>query len=193
MSRKYYAVYTGRVDKPTIYSSWAQAHPRVIQCKNEYKEFKTRQDAINWLVGEMQATNIHDATEDGDMVRSSSSSPSPSKKKYYAVAYGRQTGVFHNWEDAKGATSGFTSACHESFRTEHEAKQFIEDWREACADVWRLEIRRGLNDGWKPEDLAVDISKIMAKEGVLVESACKKFEELDIAGKNGGIKSESLV
>lgn len=116
------------------------------------------------------------------MSQSSSSSPSRSKK-YYAVAYGRQTGVFHDWEGANGATSEFTSACHESFSTEHEARQFIEDWREAYADVWRLKIRRGLNEGWKPEDLAVDISNIMVKEGVLVESACKKFEELDIAGK----------
>lgn len=65
--------------------------------------------------------------------------------------------------DAKGAVEGITSACHQRFDTEEEAKKFIEDWKDAYAEIWRRAIRQGLDDGWKPKDMDVDIGKFLTK------------------------------
>ena len=53
-------------------------------------------------------------------------------KKYYAVAHGRQTGIFTHWfttntgeEGAHAATNGFPRARHASFATKAEAERFL--------------------------------------------------------------------
>jgi len=99
------------------------------------------------------------------------------------------------------AVTGFRSACHQKFDTGHEAKQFIEEWKDAYADIWRRAIRRALDEGWKPEDLKVDIRKILDRvedkrvkdEGE--ESICSQLEdlELDKKGRDSGVKSRSLI
>lgn len=55
-----------------------------------------------------------------------------------------------------------TTACFEGFRTEEEASDFIEDWKDAYADVWRREIRRGLDNGWRPRDMAFEIEAVLS-------------------------------
>ncbi len=44
---------------------------------------------------------------------------------YYAVAVGREVGVFPSWEDAKRQVSGFPGAKHKKFRTKVEAERFL--------------------------------------------------------------------
>ena len=55
----------------------------------------------------------------------------PPKKKYYAVANGRKTGIFTHWfttttgeEGAHAATDGYPRARHASFATRAEAERF---------------------------------------------------------------------
>lgn len=57
--------------------------------------------------------------------------------------------------NAKKSING-TNACQERFRTQQEAEQFIEAWKDAYADVWRREIRQALDKGWKPKDMKFD-------------------------------------
>ncbi|KAJ5471819.1 hypothetical protein N7539_008762 [Penicillium diatomitis] len=158
-SDKFYAVYKGRVDKPTIYSSWSQAHPRVIECEGaEHKKWDTLEDARKGMKDR--------GFEDVDIfVKKSAETKIASlrKDKYYAVAGGKTTRVFTSWEDAKEAING-TTACQECFSTKQEAEEFIENWKDAYADVCRRAIRQGLNEGWKARDMSLNIGSILLRE-----------------------------
>ncbi|KAF4894954.1 hypothetical protein CGCFRS4_v006236 [Colletotrichum fructicola] len=47
---EFYAVYAGRVDEPTIYSSWADAHPRVTGYSAAvFKSFSSLQKALDYM------------------------------------------------------------------------------------------------------------------------------------------------
>mmetsp|Transcript_29456 Transcript_29456/g.83078 ORF Transcript_29456/g.83078 Transcript_29456/m.83078 type:complete len:274 (-) Transcript_29456:155-976(-) len=45
--------------------------------------------------------------------------------KWYAVAKGRQTGVFKTWDECQKHVKGFSGASFKSFRSEAEARQFV--------------------------------------------------------------------
>ncbi|RJE27008.1 hypothetical protein PHISCL_00709 [Aspergillus sclerotialis] len=100
--------------------------------------------------------------------------------KYYAVAGGKTTRVFYSWKDAEESIKG-TSACHERFSTEQEAKQFIEDWKDAYADTWRRAIRQALDNGWRPKDMELDIEPFLVRDNCNKENnELPKLEQLDI-------------
>ncbi len=44
------------------------------------------------------------------------------KPKFYVVWHGRQTGIFHTWDECAAQVSGFTDAKYKSFDTHHEAQ-----------------------------------------------------------------------
>ncbi|KAB8199471.1 zinc-binding domain-containing protein [Aspergillus parasiticus] len=99
--------------------------------------------------------------------------------KFYAVAGGRTTEVFTDWENAKRSIDG-THACHQRFRTQQEAEQFIETWKDAYADVWRREIRQGLDKGWKPKDMEFDAGLLLDRgnnNGTTKEDTEEKNEQ----------------
>ena len=50
--------------------------------------------------------------------------------------------------------------CHKHFRTELQAKAFIEDWKETFADVCRRSIKQKLDDGFRPNDMELSIKKM---------------------------------
>ncbi|KAL4762226.1 RNase H1/viroplasmin domain-containing protein [Aspergillus foveolatus] len=151
MSRKnYYAIYKGRVDRPTIVSSWAQAHPRVEEFNGaDHEGFDTLEDARN----SMQKRGFSEFSE---VIKGNQASKTVLRpaERFYAVAYGISTGVFRNYDDVKKATDNFKSACHQRFNTQDEAEQFIEQWRLACSEVWQREIRKALQNGWLLNDLS---------------------------------------
>lgn len=78
---------------------------------------------------------------------------------------------------AEKATTG-TTACFRRFETEGEAEEFIREWKDAYADVWRRAIRQGLDNGWKPKDMEFDISLLLVRQngGNILEI----FEQLGI-------------
>lgn len=47
--------------------------------------------------------------------------------KYYAVACGRQVGIFQTWTEAEKQVRGFPGAKHKRFDTEEEAKLYLEN------------------------------------------------------------------
>lgn len=47
--------------------------------------------------------------------------------KYYAVANGRQTGIFTSWPEAERQVKGFAGAKYKSFKTEKEALAFLDN------------------------------------------------------------------
>ncbi len=48
-----------------------------------------------------------------------------SKKKYYAVKVGRQTGVFDTWAECKKQIDGFSGAIYKSFLTRVDAETYL--------------------------------------------------------------------
>eukprot|EP00947_MAST-08B_sp_MAST-8B-sp1_P006150 g6150.t1 len=49
----------------------------------------------------------------------------PRKKSHYAVARGRQPGIYTTWNDCKAQTDGFTGAIFKGFFSEADAQQFL--------------------------------------------------------------------
>ena len=47
------------------------------------------------------------------------------KKKYYAVAVGRHSGIYHDWPTAEAQVKGFAGAKYKSFASEDEAKAWL--------------------------------------------------------------------
>jgi len=47
--------------------------------------------------------------------------------KYYAVARGRQIGIFTDWETTKSHVNGFPSAKYKSFKSVQEAKEYLRE------------------------------------------------------------------
>ncbi len=47
------------------------------------------------------------------------------KKKYYAVRYGRKTGIFNTWEECKIQVTEFRNAQYKGFSTLEEAKEYL--------------------------------------------------------------------
>jgi hypothetical protein len=75
-------------------------------------------------------------------------------KKFYAIAYGTNTGIFEDYRyefnllyrmdlirnsDAEQAIKGFKSACHQSFKTREEAERFIDEWNISYNEVQQRE------------------------------------------------------
>ncbi len=50
-----------------------------------------------------------------------------SKKKIYAVAVGRKTGIFHSWDEVKGYVDGFKGAVYKSFGSSEEASRWLQN------------------------------------------------------------------
>ncbi len=49
------------------------------------------------------------------------------KKKFYAVAVGRRTGIFTDWPSAEGQVKGFAGAKYQSFPSREEASAWLEN------------------------------------------------------------------
>lgn len=62
---------------------------------------------------------------------------------------------------AQQSVNGLPNACHQLFDTELQAREFIEDWNEAFADIWYREIRNGLRKGWKAKSLGFNLEAIL--------------------------------
>lgn len=49
------------------------------------------------------------------------------KKKYYAVAHGRKTGIFESWDDCQKQVTGFSGAVFKGFPSLQDAQSFLEN------------------------------------------------------------------
>ncbi|KFY37956.1 hypothetical protein V495_06827 [Pseudogymnoascus sp. VKM F-4514 (FW-929)] len=163
-NKEYYAVVNGRVDEPTIFSSWGDVHPRVTGCHAKYKAFLTAEAARAYMKKEGVA-------EPREVIKAGAGMTSPSwgSDAYYAVAHGKQPGITPYWYGSEGAEPNVKQtpgACYKRFGTRDQAESFIEDWKETFADVWRRAIIKGLDQGLRPRDMKLGLEGILhATEG----------------------------
>lgn len=75
---------------------------------------------------------------------------------------------FSGVDGAFEATSEISSACHKCFRTEAQAKAFIEDWKESSPEVVRQAVRKRLDEGLRPRDMSLNVEGLL-QEGSKVE------------------------
>ena len=47
------------------------------------------------------------------------------RQKVYAIRKGKQTGIFHSWEECKQLVDGYPRAEYKSFLTQEEAEQYL--------------------------------------------------------------------
>ncbi|MCJ1479360.1 hypothetical protein MMC13_008045 [Lambiella insularis] len=157
-NKEYYAVVEGRVEEPTIFSSWGDAHPRVTGCRAEHKAFFTVGEARDW----MRQKGFHEPKE---VLKDTAVDTTPERNSiaYYAIAYGRNPGI----RGVCGKTGSleeiqeFPGACHKRFKTNAQAQVFIEDWKESYADVLRSEVKKALDRGLQPKDMKFGTENIL--------------------------------
>ncbi len=63
--------------------------------------------------------------------------------------------------EAKIEVESHASNCYKRFRTRAQAEAFIEDWKDAFADVWRAAIREALDSGLRPADMKIDVWAVL--------------------------------
>ncbi|KAM3463856.1 hypothetical protein BB8028_0002g15520 [Beauveria bassiana] len=175
---EFYAVLPNqRLLRPTIFSSWGDAHPRVTGCKSEDKCFSSLAEARAWL-RERTQDEIHEVLKDRHPYRG--------KGGFYAVANGRKVGVFHNWCDCQLQTAEVEGACFKKFETEQEAEAFIQDWKQAVVEVYMVEIKTALDNGFRPAHMKFNVKKKLlprdTKKAAEPEPAKAKEEEETLKG-----------
>ncbi|KAI2788539.1 hypothetical protein POX_e06557 [Penicillium oxalicum] len=146
-NKEYYAIVTGRVKEPTIYSSWGDAHPRITGCESKYKSCWTLQEARTYME-RMGATKVK------EVIKSGAGETTPlGGNGFYAVANGKRPGIYPFYYGENGAEKEVTEekgSCHKRFRTMAQAEAFIEDWKETYAQIWHEIIKNALDRGHRP-------------------------------------------
>ncbi|PMB66045.1 hypothetical protein BM221_008246 [Beauveria bassiana] len=142
---EFYAVLPNqRLLRPTIFSSWGDAHPRVTGCKSEDKCFSSLAEARTWL-RERTQDEIHEVLKDR-----------------------------HPYREVEGA-------CFKKFETEQEAEAFIQDWKQAVVEVYMVEIKTALDNGFRPAHMKFNVKKKLlprdTKKAAEPEPAKAKEEE----------------
>lgn len=75
-----------------------------------------------------------------------------SKKKYYAVVYGKEPGIYESWSECQEQINGYSGALFRSFKTKEEAERFIASHEVAAVEEkyevedYDLEVRKDLGD-----------------------------------------------
>ncbi|KAL2818255.1 hypothetical protein BDW59DRAFT_165587 [Aspergillus cavernicola] len=138
----------------------AHVHPRVTEFDGaDHKEFDKLEGARNSI-------GLKGFAEFDEVLKypTQDTAVPQSRGRYYAVAYGGNTGVFKDWQAVEKVTKGFKSACHQRFDSEREAKEFIQDWKDAYAEDLKFDIASTLIkiDGKVDTD-----ENVLAKLGLL--------------------------
>ncbi|OHF03264.1 hypothetical protein CORC01_01317 [Colletotrichum orchidophilum] len=144
---KFYAVFKGRVDEPTIFSSWY------------HFRFLSLQKALDYMKN-LNVLAPRRVIKEGTGV----STPDEASDGYYAVANGRKPGIYQDWRGKTQALNQLheaPGACCKKFKTNEQAEAFIEDWKQAMADVLLRSIREALDQGMRPKDMSLDVSGLL--------------------------------
>lgn len=134
--------------------------------------------------------NSEGVTEPQEVIKDGAGETTPVRgmQAYYAVANGKQHGIYPFWQYEFPAlsrcptlltTSSETElkvkyqsgACHKRFRTRSQAEAFIEDWKDSLADVWREEIKNGLDQGLRPRNMKFSAEDILIRHDEQTEDA----------------------
>lgn len=66
-------------------------------------------------------------------------------------------------EGSEPEVESSSGSCYQRFRTRAQAEAFIEDWKEAYAEVWRRAIRDGLDRGLRPCNMKINLTGILCE------------------------------
>lgn len=71
-------------------------------------------------------------------------------------------------------------ACYKRFRTQEQAEAFIEDWKEAYAEIWRRAVKEGLDKGLRPQDMKLNTQEILrgASRVLDMEEMSRRFDSV---------------
>lgn len=166
-NKEFYAVLKGRVDEPTIFSSWGDAHPRVTGCASTFKGFRTLEESRAYL-------NENGASEHQEIIKNGAGETTPiwNSEGFYAVAYGGRPGIYNYWWGDKGSrpqVETISGACHKVFRTRAQAEAFIEDWKESFSDVFRRALKQMMDQGHRPNNMKLQLEAILSRTSPLAD------------------------
>ncbi|GAP90091.1 putative RNase H domain protein [Rosellinia necatrix] len=117
--QKYYAVRAG--NEPGVYLTWAECQEQTAGFRGaSYKSFTSRDDAEAFVAGKKTS-----AAADGE-------------EKFYAVAVGREPGIYLDWDEASLAIKGWKAPKYKKFGTRGEAIEFIRTHGSQEAQDWLL-------------------------------------------------------
>lgn len=115
--QKYYAVRAG--NRPGVYLTWAECQEQTAGFRGaSYKSFTSREDAEAFVAGKK------------------TSAPADGEEKFYAVAVGREPGIYMDWDEASGAIKGWKAPKYKKFGTRDEAIDFIRAHGSEEAQSW---------------------------------------------------------
>ncbi|KAF2703981.1 hypothetical protein K504DRAFT_463056 [Pleomassaria siparia CBS 279.74] len=178
-NNEYYAVISGRIDTPTIFSSWGDVHPRVTGCESVWEGFFSRIEAELYM-RKNGVSNFETVIKDTAL----NTTPVKGDEPYYAVANGSAPGIKRAWSGEDGALKAvreMPGACHKRFRTEAQALAFIEDWKEAYAEVVRRAVIEQLDRGLRPQNIYLDVGGLFYEgRRDSVEPMAGLFESLQV-------------
>jgi hypothetical protein len=82
-----------------------------------------------------------------------------------------KTGALENVNEISGA-------CYKRFKTEAQAKAFIDDWKQSYTEVWCRELRQALDMGLRPRDMKMSIQGVLYErsEDIGTRSLEQEFE-----------------
>jgi predicted nucleotidyltransferase len=71
-------------------------------------------------------------------------------------------------------------ACYKRFRTKEQAEAFIEDWKEAYAEVVRRVVKEALDEGLRPQNMKLDAKEILrgANRDPTLEGISQRFDSV---------------
>ncbi|KKY30641.1 putative ribonuclease h [Diaporthe ampelina] len=150
--KSWYAVLKGM--QPGLYRSWDECKTQVDRYPGAiYMGFFSREEAINWIrscggdavdtedeqepaataPAQLTVTRTPLATRSinglpslpPSSAMSILSSPASFNPAYYAVARGRQPGLYRTWDECRAQVDGFSDARYKKFKTLTEATEFL--------------------------------------------------------------------
>ncbi|KAL7623840.1 hypothetical protein AAE478_005396 [Parahypoxylon ruwenzoriense] len=134
-AQKYYAVRAGF--KPGVYLTWPECQAQTAGYRGaSYKSFLSRKDAEAYVAGKK------------------TSAAAPGEERYYAVAIGREPGVYTDWDTAALAIKGWKGPKYKRFDTREDAIEYIRTHGNEAAQEALLEY------GIEPPSKRIKASKI---------------------------------
>lgn len=136
-------------------------------CSAQHGAFLTLEDAREYMKMNKVAVP-QEVIKDG----AGETAPMWDSEAFYAVAHGRQPGIYPYWYGmTEPNVKDISGACYKRFKTRSQAEAFIEDWKDSFADVWRRVVREGLDQGLRPCDMKLSVEGILHRPEEQTEAA----------------------
>lgn len=120
----YYAVAEGR--STGVVTTWDEVVRRTDGVRNPvYRKFSTQEAAHAYLDEYTFGTRKSPSSAERPPGQQTLGAAKSTPLWWYAVASGRQTGVFDSWAEAKPHIEGLFSACYKKFPSREEAEAFV--------------------------------------------------------------------